>query len=69
MSAWMRIGICDYFPALNLIFRLHLKPSHLNPVQAAALPLAGLTAYHALFVCAGFKHTHKVIPYLRLIFI
>lgn len=30
--------------------RLHHKPQHLNNAQAAALPLAGLTAYRATFV-------------------
>jgi len=29
--------------------RLATKPSHLTPVEAAALPLAGLTAFRALF--------------------
>lgn len=29
--------------------RLELKPAYLSPEQAAALPLAGLTAYNALF--------------------
>jgi zinc-binding alcohol dehydrogenase/oxidoreductase len=33
--------------------RLHLAPSHLSDVEAAALPLAGLTAYRALFTKAG----------------
>lgn len=29
--------------------RLHLKPSHLSEEEAAAIPLAGLTAYRAVF--------------------
>ncbi len=29
--------------------RLHPKPAHLSDIEAAALPLAGLTAYRALF--------------------
>ena len=33
--------------------RLHKKPAFLTNEQAAALPLAGLTAYRALFVRAG----------------
>ncbi len=31
------------------IVRLHRKPEHLSAIQAAALPLAGLTAYRTLF--------------------
>ncbi len=31
------------------IDRIHLKPAHLSSEQAAAVPLAGLTAYNALF--------------------
>lgn len=33
--------------------RLHPAPLHLSDVQAAALPLAGLTAYRALFTKGG----------------
>jgi len=29
--------------------RVHLKPEHLTPFQAAAIPLAGVTSYRALF--------------------
>lgn len=32
--------------------QLHVKPPHLTDIQAAALPLAGVTAYRALF-CQG----------------
>lgn len=35
--------------------RLARKPSHLNPAEAAALPLAGLTAYRTLFFHGGLK--------------
>ncbi len=37
------------------------KPSHLSSVQAAALPLAGLTAYRALFSRGGFKPGERVL--------
>jgi NADPH:quinone reductase-like Zn-dependent oxidoreductase len=37
------------------------KPEHLNFVQAAALPLAGLTAYRALFTKARLRAKEKVL--------
>ena len=37
------------------------KPSHLSLAEAAALPLAGLTAYRALFVQAKLKKGDKVL--------
>lgn len=40
---------------------LHTKPAHLNWEQAAALPLAGLTAYRALFVKGRAKKGDKVL--------
>ncbi|MFD1258302.1 zinc-binding alcohol dehydrogenase family protein [Mucilaginibacter terrae] len=40
---------------------LHIKPSHLTFEQAAALPLAGLTAYRALFVKGRAKAGDKVL--------
>lgn len=40
---------------------LRLKPSHLNWEEAAALPLAGVTAYRALFTRAGLKPGEKVL--------
>jgi len=40
---------------------LHAKPSHLTFEQAAALPLAGLTAYRALFVKGRAKAGNKVL--------
>lgn len=43
------------------VHRLHEKPSHLNPQQAAALPLAGLTAYRAIFTKAETTKDHKVL--------
>ena len=41
--------------------QLHSKPAHLTWEQAAALPLAGLTAYRALFVKANAKKGNKVL--------
>ncbi|GAB3924453.1 zinc-binding dehydrogenase [Mucilaginibacter myungsuensis] len=40
---------------------LHTKPAHLNWEQAAALPLAGLTAFRALFVKGKAKKGDKVL--------
>lgn len=40
---------------------LYLKPSHLTVTQAAALPLAGVTAYRALFSRAGLRQGEKVL--------
>jgi len=40
---------------------LHAKPAHLNWEQAAALPLAGLTAFRALFTKAKAKEGDKVL--------
>ena len=44
-------------PAANV----HPKPAHLNWEQAAALPLAGLTAYRALFVKGKIAKGDKVL--------
>jgi len=44
-------------PAENL----YEKPSHLTFEEAAALPLAGLTAFRALFSRAGLKRGEKVV--------
>ncbi len=41
--------------------RLHLKPTHLDSAQAAALPLAGLTAYRALFRYGQISQDSKVL--------
>lgn len=40
---------------------VHEKPLHLHLKQAAALPLAGLTAYRALFTKARLKCSDKVL--------
>ncbi|MFA6088155.1 zinc-binding alcohol dehydrogenase family protein [Mucilaginibacter sp.] len=40
---------------------LYPKPAHLTWEQAAALPLAGLTAYRALFIKAKIKKGDKVL--------
>lgn len=37
------------------------KPAHLDATHAAALPLAGLTAYRALFVRAGLRPGERVL--------
>ena len=44
-------------PVANLV----AKPASLSDAQAAALPLAGLTAYRALFARAGLKAGEKVL--------
>lgn len=41
--------------------QLHDKPSHMNWEEAAALPLAGLTAYRALFSQGGLKSGETVL--------
>lgn len=41
--------------------RLHLKPAHLSWEEAAALPLAGQTAYRALFYRAELRPDQKVL--------
>lgn len=40
---------------------LYPKPDHLDFVQAAAFPVAGLTAYRALFVRGAWKEGDKVL--------
>ncbi|EAQ82842.1 zinc-binding dehydrogenase [Blastopirellula marina] len=40
---------------------LHEKPSHLSFVEAAALPLAGMTAYRALFTQGRLQPGEKVL--------
>ncbi|MEO5909809.1 MAG: zinc-binding dehydrogenase [Pelobium sp.] len=40
---------------------VHPKPAHLNFEQAAAFPLAGLTAYRALFTKAALQKSDKVL--------
>ena len=41
--------------------QLSVKPDHLSWEEAAALPLAGLTAYRALFSRAGLKPSDRVL--------
>jgi NADPH:quinone reductase-like Zn-dependent oxidoreductase len=41
--------------------RLHEKPPHLSAEEAAALPLAGLTAYRALFTQGQLQPQQKVL--------
>lgn len=41
--------------------RLHLKPSHLSFEEAAAIPLAGLTAYRAVFTKGNIKAGDTVL--------
>lgn len=41
--------------------RLHEKPAHLTAAQAAALPLAALTAYRAVFTKGETKPEYKVL--------
>jgi len=43
------------------VHRLHEKPPHLTPNQAAALPLAALTAYRAIFTKAETTKDSKVL--------
>lgn len=40
---------------------LALAPSHLSNIEAAAIPLAGLTAYRAVFTKAGIKKDDNVL--------
>jgi zinc-binding alcohol dehydrogenase/oxidoreductase len=40
---------------------LHAKPEHLSFEEAAALPLAGVTAYRAMFTKCGLKAGEKVL--------
>lgn len=43
------------------VHRLHEKPSHLSDEEAAALPLAGLTAYRAVFTKGKVKKDDAVL--------
>ncbi|MCA9538098.1 MAG: zinc-binding dehydrogenase [Myxococcales bacterium] len=43
------------------VANLHRAPAHLEPAQTAALPLAGLTAWRALFTRAGLRAGEKVL--------
>jgi len=42
------------------VSRVHKKPAHLSVVEAASLPLAGVTAYRALFKQGLVKKCHSV---------
>ena len=41
--------------------KVYPKPAHLTMEQAAAIPLAGLTAYRALFVRGGYRPGDRVL--------
>ncbi len=41
--------------------RLRPAPEHLSDVECAALPIAGLTAYRALFIKGDLKKKHRVL--------
>lgn len=41
--------------------RLHEKPAHLSPEEAAALPLGGLTAYRAVFTRGELKEGQNIL--------
>ena len=43
------------------VARVHESPGHLDPPLAAALPLAGVTAFRAVFSQAGLKQSEKVL--------
>lgn len=43
------------------VVQLSAKPTHLNWTEAAALPLAGLTAYRAVFSRAALKSGEKIL--------
>ena len=40
---------------------VHAKPEHLSVEEAAALPLGGVTAYRAAFVCGGLQSGQTVL--------
>lgn len=50
-AEFVRIPVANLYP----------KPAHLSWLEAAALPLAGLTAYRALFSRANLKPNEKVL--------
>ncbi|MCS6969265.1 MAG: zinc-binding dehydrogenase [Cytophagales bacterium] len=43
------------------VHRLCEKPPHLTVAQAAALPIAGLTAYRVICKCSGLDSSHQVL--------
>lgn len=46
-----------YVPSKNI----YSKPSHLSPSEAAALPLAGLTAFRAVFTRGNLKSGQRIL--------
>jgi len=52
-------AFADYVKVLAS--NLHRKPEHLSFEEAAALPLAGVTAYRAMFTKCGLKAGEKVL--------
>ncbi len=55
-----RAGTFAEYTALPAQY-VHDKPTHLSWIEAAALPLAGVTAYRALFTRAGLKTGERVL--------
>ncbi len=59
------LGLQEYGTFADQIFvrknKLYRKPDHLSSEQAACLPLAGLTAYRALFTRCQAKKGQKVL--------
>jgi NADPH:quinone reductase-like Zn-dependent oxidoreductase len=53
-------GTCAEYIAVP-VDRLHAKPAHLDDIQAAALPLAGLTAWRAVYHSAHIKAGENVL--------
>ncbi len=53
-------GCLAQYVAVN-VQQIHLKPVHLSFEEAAALPLAGMTAYRALFSRGSIKASDKVL--------
>jgi NADPH:quinone reductase-like Zn-dependent oxidoreductase len=60
VTAWYRDGSAAERMAVEAR-NLSARPSSLSPVQAAALPLAALTAWQALFVHGGARPGHAVV--------
>ncbi|MEN2993084.1 MAG: zinc-binding dehydrogenase [Bacteroidia bacterium] len=57
MPSWGTLAEYVDVPAENL----HPMPAYLSPVEAAAIPLAGLTAYRAVFVQGALQPGEKVL--------
>jgi NADPH:quinone reductase-like Zn-dependent oxidoreductase len=60
LTDWYRDGALAEYVAVEAR-NLALKPATLDHVQAAALPLAGLTAWQALFVHGGLSAGQRVL--------